>query len=360
MNHVVSNSHSAMELFAAPGNAVGIVIINADGSIELLDCEALTGESYTEAELAALHIRQLLPILTPARLTNILGQSKGTEISFQQTPFQLKNENSLPVDLSVRVINPGTRHHLLVTAKHTVHSSNFQHSHSSKVHYQQILKQAPFGITILTGENFVVEMANDAYLSIAHREASKFVGRPLFEGMPEVRETVEPLLQAVLKTGVPYHGVEFPVPLTRSGKTELSYFDFLYYPLREPDGTISNIIVTVTDVTENIKAKHTLSESERQFRNLFIESPIAMAIFRGPEWVIEMGNERMHKEFWRRTEAETIGKKLLTVFPELVDQEYPAVLEQVYKTGVAAGMKEALVLIKASDGMRKFYVDYHY
>jgi PAS domain-containing protein len=132
--------------------------------------------------------------------------------------------------------------------------------------FRDTVKQAPIGMTILRGDQYVVEMANNAYLELVDRKEVDFVGRPLFESLPEVESTVRQLLDDVFYTGTPFHGIEYPIPVNRYGKQELSYFNFLYYPLKEDDGQISGIIVTVTDVSESMKKKQMLAVREKQFR----------------------------------------------------------------------------------------------
>ncbi|MEL1254520.1 PAS domain S-box protein [Flavobacterium sp. DGU38] len=137
--------------------------------------------------------------------------------------------------------------------------------------FRNIVRQAPVGITILRGPQHVVEMANEAYLKLVDKEESTFVGRPLFESLPEVETTVSLLFENVLKTGIPYHGNEVPVPLNRFGKLEVSYFDFLYYPLNEEDGSISGIIVTVTEVSEKVLTRKKIEQNEQRL-NIIVEA----------------------------------------------------------------------------------------
>jgi PAS domain S-box-containing protein len=230
----------------------------------------------------------------------------------------------------------------------------------SDLRFRNTVKQAPIGITILRGADFMVEMANDAYLQVVDRNEAEFVGKPLFDSLPEVKEAVSPLLNDVLNTGIPFHGIEYPVPVKRYGKQEISYFDFLYHPLREEDGKISGIIVTVTDVSASVKAKYTLAESEKQFRNLVMHSPIAMSIFKGEDHIIEMANEVMFEKVWRKKESEVIGKKVLDVFPELKEQKYAELLDAVYHRATVHNEKESLAFVSGDDGLRKLYLDYEY
>ncbi|MDR7371345.1 PAS domain S-box protein [Flavobacterium aquidurense] len=132
--------------------------------------------------------------------------------------------------------------------------------------FRNTVKQAPVGITILRGSNYMVEMANEAYLKLVDREENTFIDKPLFESLPEVEESVSSLLHDVLTTGIPFHGYEVPIPLNRFGKLEVSYFDFLYYPLKEEDGTISGILVTVTEVSEKVEVRKKIEQNEERLK----------------------------------------------------------------------------------------------
>jgi len=137
--------------------------------------------------------------------------------------------------------------------------------------FRNTVKQAPVGITILRGPNHVAEMANEAYLKLVGKEESAFVGKPLFDSLPEVKGTVGELLDTVYSTGIPYHGNELPVPINRSGDPEIFYFDFLYHPLKEENGEISGIIVTATEVTEKVEARKKTELNEERL-NIIVEA----------------------------------------------------------------------------------------
>ncbi|TCN58645.1 PAS domain S-box protein [Flavobacterium circumlabens] len=138
--------------------------------------------------------------------------------------------------------------------------------------FRNTVKQAPIGISILRGPDYMVEMANEAYLKLVGREEAGFVGSPLFDSLPEVKEAVNSLLEGVLKTGIPYHGYEVPIPLNRYGQEEqIFYFDFLYHPLKEENGEISGIIVTVTEVTEKVDTRKKTELNEERL-NIIVEA----------------------------------------------------------------------------------------
>ncbi|MEO5776924.1 MAG: PAS domain-containing protein [Flavobacterium sp.] len=137
--------------------------------------------------------------------------------------------------------------------------------------FRTTLQQAPVAIAIFRGKDYVAEMANDAYLELVDRKESDFIGRPLFDSLPEVKETVQHLLDDVFNTGVPFHGNEIPAPIMRNGEIGIFNFDLLYHPLREEDGTISGIIVTAAEVTEKVQARNKTEQNEQRL-NIVIEA----------------------------------------------------------------------------------------
>ncbi|UAY52788.1 PAS domain-containing sensor histidine kinase [Ferruginibacter albus] len=243
---------------------------------------------------------------------------------------------------------------VLVTCSETTEKVNLVNR------FRNAISQAPIGIAIFIGPNFITEIANKFYLEIIDRSEEEFINKPLFTSLPEVKTSVEGLLNTVLNTGIPYFGKEFPVTINRYGKSELVYFDFTYQPYREMDGAITGVMVIAMDVTDSVKAKHAIAESEKQFRNMVMQSPIPMTIFRGEDHVIEIANKVLFETIWRKKEEDVMGKPVLQVFPELKEQKYAELLNTVYKTGIIHNEVEALVYVKGDDGMRKFYLDFEY
>lgn len=227
--------------------------------------------------------------------------------------------------------------------------------------FRNVMMQAPVGIAILRGLDFVVEMANETYLEIVDRKEDELVGRALFLSLPEVREFVEPILTDVYKSGIPFYGNEFEVVIRRFGKAGKCYFNFVYQPLAEDEGAVSGIIVVATEVTQQIRAKHALETSEIQFRNLVTQSQFAKAIFKGEDFIISIANESLLKNIWRRELHEVQGRKLFDVFTELVGQKFAQILKAVYQDGMLHRENEALAFVDGPDGVRQeFYLDYQY
>lgn len=233
-------------------------------------------------------------------------------------------------------------------------------SYESETKFRDTVRQAPVGMAILRGEDFMVEMANDAYLRIVDRTENEIVGKSLFTGLPEVREYVEPVLLNVLHTGIAYHGNEFEVTLRRFGQPALCYFNFVYQPLFE-DGAdaASGVMVVATEVTQQVLSKQALQSSENQFRNLVTQSQFAKAIFKGRDLVISIANESM-LNIWRRGLDEVVGKRLVDVFPELKGQKFLDLLDEVYTTAKIYRENEAIAYVDGPGGLKKHCLDFQY
>ncbi|MDW8850502.1 PAS domain-containing protein [Flavobacterium sp. MMLR14_040] len=230
----------------------------------------------------------------------------------------------------------------------------------SERRFRNTVQQVPLGIAILKGRDLIVDMANPTYLQIIDKQENDILDKPLFNSVPEAKESTEPLLLNVLETGNPYFTDEFSVTLNRYGKQELCYFNLVFHPLKEENDTISGVIVAAYEVTETVKTRHFISESEAAFRKLVMQSPIAMAIFRGKNHTIEMANNTMMHVIWQKTEEETIGKPILEVFPELAEQKYPELLDDVVNNAKIIKEKEAVAYVNIKGKLQKFYLDYQY
>jgi PAS domain S-box-containing protein len=226
--------------------------------------------------------------------------------------------------------------------------------------FNSLMEQVPVGITMFSGPDFIVDMANERYLELVDRKRGEFIGRPLLRSLPEVAEAVEGLLRSVYETGVPFIGTEFPVYLVRHGNKERCYFNFNYLPRRNHAGNIDGVIVVAYETTEMVKGKKFLEASENQFRKMIMQSPMGMTIFRGPDFIIEMANDKVTRDIWRVPFEEVAGKSVIEAFPELNDQKYPQLLKKVLDEGIIHEEKESVAYVQGNDGMRKFYLDFQY
>ncbi|MBC7892786.1 MAG: PAS domain-containing protein, partial [Sphingobacteriaceae bacterium] len=210
-----------------------------------------------------------------------------------------------------------------------------------------MFSQTPLGIATLQGPEFVIELANPAICQFWGRTHVQVNKKPLFEALPEVAgQGFEEMLAGVLQTGQPYIGTELPATLERDGQLDTVYFDFVYEPLREADGRIERILIVATDSTEKVLARRARKESEVQLNRVFEQAPVAIAIARGDQYVIQLVNPGMC-EFWNRTQEQLLGNPIFDVIPEAAGQGFEELLQGVMQTGIrVTGTEVPVTLIR--------------
>ncbi|MBE9461546.1 PAS domain-containing protein [Dyadobacter subterraneus] len=112
------------------------------------------------------------------------------------------------------------------------------------------------------------------------------------------------------------------------------------------------------EIAEQIKIRAALAESEARFRSLIDQAPVATCLFTGKNLNIELANDLM-LSYWGKNSS-AIGKPLAEVLPELKDQPFLDILNNVLTTGEpyqAVNMHAQIVV----DGVLKsHYFDFTY
>ena len=134
----------------------------------------------------------------------------------------------------------------------------------SEANLERVFAQAPVAIVAFRGRGFTVEMANSYYLDIINRK--DIVGRKLVDVLPELSPDVWDVLYRVFDTGEPFVGNEWLVPYdyNRDGVPEDRWFNVVYNPLREFDGTVSGLMAVLTDVSAQVTARQELERVNRE------------------------------------------------------------------------------------------------
>jgi PAS domain S-box-containing protein len=132
-------------------------------------------------------------------------------------------------------------------------------------HFQQnfrnVVKQSPVAMCILVGPSHIVEVANDKMIELWGKPEREVLNRPIFEGLPDARQQgLEELLDAVYRTGIPFHANERPVNLIRFGKQQVVYQNFVYEPYRDSEGRVLGVLAISIDVTEQVISRHKIED----------------------------------------------------------------------------------------------------
>ena len=132
---------------------------------------------------------------------------------------------------------------------------------------QNLIIQAPVPIMILRGPDFIIEQMNERYAEILGMNFEEIRNRPVletFHGL--VEKGLDKLLKEVFETGKPFYGPEYAVDMSRYGRAGTEYYNFVYQPLKDNEGTVQRIMIVAYDVTASIKTRKRIEEAEERMR----------------------------------------------------------------------------------------------
>jgi PAS domain S-box-containing protein len=129
----------------------------------------------------------------------------------------------------------------------------------------RIFEQAPVAIAVYRGPHFIIELANPTVCRLWGRQQEQIIGLGLFEALPEVAGMgYEELLTNVMTTGNPHVAHAMEAVHERDGRRDIVYWDFVYVPMYEEDGSIYGAMVVATEVTEQVQARQKIQELNDQ------------------------------------------------------------------------------------------------
>ena len=117
--------------------------------------------------------------------------------------------------------------------------------------------------------NFV--RVNRAYSEADERHPSFFIGKNHFDLYPDSEN--QEIFHQVVETGQPYFTHAKSFEYTEHPERGVSYWDWSLVPIKNQQGIVSGLVLTLADVTARESAEEALKESEEKFRSLADQSP---------------------------------------------------------------------------------------
>ncbi|MBC7398025.1 MAG: PAS domain-containing protein, partial [Bdellovibrionales bacterium] len=116
------------------------------------------------------------------------------------------------------------------------------------------------------------------------------------------------------------------------------YFTFSYSPLREDNGKVGGVLVTVTETTSRVKNEKALklaqaeAESVNQdMQNFFMQSPNPLCIVKGSDYVFALANQPYLDLI---IHSDIVGKRVRDVLSPSELMPFLTLLDGVYQTGI--------------------------
>lgn len=206
-------------------------------------------------------------------------------------------------------------------------------------------------------EDLQVVFANKMYHKYFGSNEERTKGKPVYEledglwDIPQLRnilETILPSKSSMRNFEISIDSKDSPVRYIILNAKEIKLFrsDKKY------------ILLSFEDITKRKYAETELKKSEQLYHELFFSSTTAIAIFNGPDHIIEKANDSMIK-MWGKGD-DVFGKSVLDLLPEIKDQGIIELLDQVYNTGEPFYASQLPVNLMIDGKMKKRFFDFTY
>ena len=225
-------------------------------------CDEVDGVFRTG--MATEHIGELIPVLRNGRVENVwwdytynpVFHSNGAvagilNISKDVSQQTLAEEERARADAALRV-------------KQQELEQSYAELHAERGRLLSVIQQAPIFFALLEGPQHRFTMVNPLYMKLVGDR--DILGRNIADALPEASgQGYVDLLDRVVASGETFEGRGAVFTLARhaDAEPEQRIVDFIYQPLREPDGTVAGVIAMGIDITDNKKAEQALIQNEK-------------------------------------------------------------------------------------------------
>jgi PAS domain S-box-containing protein len=235
---------------------------------------------------------------------------------------------------------------------------------------------------------------NDAYCAVTEHSRAQLIGRNLFEVFPNdgpegtrLRESLERVLATGRPDSLPLIPYAIPLPISRGGGLEMRYWSAVHTPVLDAHGAAAFVVQNTVDVTELQRLKDmafgpgaapqpgevdvlqrvreveavnaALSQETQGLRDLFMQAPGFMAVITGHDLTFALVNTAYQQLIGHR---QVIGRPLREVLPEVVDQGFDALLNEVMRNREPyVGRATSVRLRRSPDGpLEEHFLDFVY
>jgi PAS domain S-box-containing protein len=169
--------------------------------------------------------------------------------------------------------------------------------------------------------------ANPALLGVWQKSLEEIIGKNTFDlGYPhDLAARIQAEVKAVIASRQP---VINRTPFTgAAGETRV--YEYIFSPVLGGDRSLEEVTCTARDVTERERMEKALAESEEKLQQVFAQAPVAIVVFRGPDFVVEMANPSYQALLPGK---QLVGRPFADIVPELGQDVWEA-FHRVLETG---------------------------
>lgn len=199
---------------------------------------------------------------------------------------------------------------------------------------------------------------NDAYAEILGAKHPKALGDRFETIWSEIWSDILPIIEQAMGGQAVYHE-NLPLTMNRNGHDEETWFTFSYSPVRDENGQVSGMFCACTETTEQVLAERHRAAEIWRLEQLFQQAPGIIAVLRGPSHIFDIANDAYMSLVGHR---DILGKPIREALPELYNQGFFEILDEVYATGKPYFGNEVPVMLQrqSNSALEERFVNFIY
>ena len=199
---------------------------------------------------------------------------------------------------------------------------------------------------------------NDAYAEILGAKHPKALGDRFETIWSEIWSDILPIIEQAMGGQAVYHE-NLPLTMNRNGHDEETWFTFSYSPVRDDNGQVSGMFCACTETTEQVLAERHRAAEIWRLEQLFQQAPGIIAVLRGPSHIFDIANDAYMSLVGHR---DILGKPIREALPELYNQGFFEILDEVYATGKPYFGNEVPVMLQrqSNSALEERFVNFIY
>jgi PAS domain S-box-containing protein len=160
---------------------------------------------------------------------------------------------------------------------------------------------------------------NRALLSLWNKSLDEALGKNFFDlDYPaELAQRLQAQIQQAIETKAP---VRDHTPFT-GASGEIGFYEYIFVPVLDANGRVEAVAGSTRDITERENMARALALSEQKLQQVFAQAPVAIIVFRGRDFTIELANPSYQELFPGRP---LTGRHFAEVVPELGQEVWDA------------------------------------
>ncbi len=228
------------------------------------------------------------------------------------------------------------------------------------INITNLFDDAPALIAILKGPDHVFEYANKLYHALLNQKEKSIIGLSVKEAFPEMAlQGINVILDNVFINKKDYKTDEVKLNLNvdDKGLTEF-YFNLIYNPIKNREGNVEGIFIHAIDVTILVQERKKAEQSSVFMEKLIMNAPVATALYNTRDLIINLANDKMISLMGKSVAI--LGKKLADALPELNDQPFLDLLDNVFNTGIAYHANEQKCMLEVDNEIKTYWFNFTY